>query len=125
MTTHPMNALVWSELPVSNLTNAIGFYNAVFDYDMEPTNQMGPEPVAIFPSQKGSASAHLYQTDQETKGGPTLHFQVKVTLEDAKKRVFDAGGTVLDMPEITIPQGKFTYVKDPDGNSLGLFEANA
>jgi len=125
MTTEPMNALVWSEIPVSNLPKAIAFYNAVFDYGMEPTDQMGPQPVAIFPSQKGSASAHLYQTDQQTKGGPTLHFMVKDTLEHAKQRVFDAGGTVLDMPAVTIPQGKFTYALDPDGNSLGLFEANA
>ena len=34
----------------------------------------------------------------------------------------DAGGTVLPMPPVTIPPGRFVYATDLDGNSFGLFE---
>ena len=45
------------------------------------------------------------------------------TLEEAKQRLVEAGGTVeLDGVVIDIPAGRFFYATDPDGNSIGLFE---
>ena len=42
-------------------------------------------------------------------------------LEALFSRVRAAGGTVLSEP-ISIPAGRFAYTRDPDGNSIGLFE---
>ena len=37
-------------------------------------------------------------------------------------RVWEAGGKVVSDP-ISIPDGRFAYTLDPDGNSFGLFSA--
>ena len=42
--------------------------------------------------------------------------------KSALARVAEAGGTVIS-PAIEIPAGRFFYATDPDGNSIGLFEA--
>ena len=69
-------------------------------------------------------AGHLYPGKPAAKGdGPTIHFAVADKLEDAIDRVWNAGGKVLDIPPITIPTGRFVYALDPDGNSIGLFEA--
>ena len=43
-------------------------------------------------------------------------------LENALARV-PANGGAVDSPIIDIPQGRFAYTRDPDGNRIGLFEA--
>lgn len=53
--------------------------------------------------------------------GPTVHLTVPDTLEAAVARVEPAGGKVLS-PAIPIPVGRFVYITDPDGNSVGLFQ---
>ena len=46
-------------------------------------------------------------------------------VETALERVWTAGGSVPDIPIVTIPSGRFAYALDPDGNSIGLFEPTA
>jgi predicted enzyme related to lactoylglutathione lyase len=66
-------------------------------------------------------SGHLYPGKPAPRGtGNTVHFMVKGTLEDAIARVGPAGGDVVS-PIVTIPNGRFVYCLDPDGNSIGLF----
>ena len=64
----------------------------------------------------------VYRPEPAAPGtGPTLHLAVPDTLEATAARCEQAGGTVKS-DAITIPPGRFIYVEDPDGNSLGLFE---
>ncbi|MCF6445446.1 VOC family protein [Nereida sp. MMG025] len=124
MTQSNQQMLMWSELPVSNLENAVAFYNAVFDYGLEIT-MMGPQEVAIFPVSDGAASTNLYQSDAPNSGGATLHFRVADSVEAAMERVTQAGGTVIPMPIVDIPEGRFIKALDLDGNSIALFQAPA
>ncbi len=120
---NPPNAVVWSEIPVSDMEKAIAFYAAVFHYEMTIDNS-GPNPMAMFPNGNAVAgtNGHLYPGKPAAEGqGPTLHLAVPDKLEDAMARADKAGGKVLS-PAITIPPGRFAYILDPDGNSIGLFE---
>ncbi|MEM7642858.1 MAG: VOC family protein [Pseudomonadota bacterium] len=115
----PENPVIWTEIPVADLPKAIRFYEAVFQWTTT-MHEDGPNPFAMFPD-KG-VSGHLYPGKPAKDGGPTVHLQVPDTVEAASDRVRAAGGTVLPIPPITIPAGRFVYATDPDGNSIGLFE---
>ncbi|MBV0913083.1 VOC family protein [Anianabacter salinae] len=116
---HPV---CWTEIPVTDLSAAQAFYSKVFGFEFF-TDDTGPNPVAMIRTKDDNGVAgHLYPGKPAPDGaGPTVHFVVESTLEDAITRCTDAGGTVLS-PAITIPPGRFAYALDLDGNSIGLFE---
>ena len=124
MSFSPPNAVVWSEIPVTDMEKAMAFYAAVFDYDMK-LDESGPNPMAMFPASDDATQGvhgHLYPGKPAQPGtGPTLHLAVPGKLEDAMER-FDAAGGKVVSPPIAIPPGRFAYGLDPDGNSIGLFE---
>lgn len=124
----PDNAAVWFELPVRDMTKAMAFYNAVFDAGLE-LDTSGPNPMAVFSIKggpmSGGVSGHLYPgTPARDGAGPTVHLIVPDRLEAAMDRCGSAGGELVG-PVIDMPWGRFVYAKDPDGNSLGLFEPKA
>ncbi|SLN39244.1 Glyoxalase-like domain protein [Pseudoruegeria aquimaris] len=121
MPTVPENALVWCEIPVSNLADAMVFYATVLDWELT-LDETGPNPVAFFPMTESSVAGHLYPGKPGKGAGPTVHLAVPDTAEAAAARAEAAGGTRV-MGPITIPAGQFIYILDPDGNSVGLFEA--
>jgi len=118
----PQNFTVWTEIPVTDVDRAIAFYNEVFGLELTVDNS-GPNPMAMFPTADGTGVAgHIYPgTPAKAGEGPTAHFAIPDTLEDAMARTGKAGGKVLGDP-VTIPAGRFAYATDPDGNSIGLFE---
>ncbi len=123
MTVTPKNALIWCEIPVTNLKNAMAFYSAVFDYEMK-YDESGENPIVFLPmADDSSVAGHLYEGKPAKDGtGPTVHLAVPDTVEKAADRCWTAGGSVLGTV-IEIPPGRFQYIIDPDGNSVGLFEA--
>lgn len=122
MTSAPANTLVWGEVPVRDLDRAMAFYGNVFGFEMS-VDESGPNPMSLFSYQPGGAAGHLYPGEPAAPGtGPTLHLLVPDMLEDAAGRCEKAGGTIKSDP-IPLPMGRFQYALDPDGNSIGLFEA--
>jgi len=118
----PDSSVVWTEIPVRDLDDAMAFYSAVFGYELTIDNN-GPSPLSTLPSDgKKGVAGNLYVGNPPAPNtGPTLHFLVPGKLEDAMERCSKAGGTV--MPDIMqLPIGRFCYALDPDGNSMGLFE---
>lgn len=115
--------MAWGEIPVTDLENSIAFYNAVFGYDMTIDNS-GPNPMAVLGGLMNSAGAHLYPGKPAADGGNTIHLGLPDSLEAGMERCAKAGGQVVS-PAIEIPAGRFAYATDPDGNSIGMFEAAA
>lgn len=114
--------VVWTEIPVTDLDAAERFYSQVFRWTMR-RDDTGPNPMLMFNEDMAGVNGHLYPgTPAGTGVGPTIHLLVPDTLEAAMDRCKAAGGAVLS-PPITIPAGRFAYATDPDGNSIGLFEA--
>ena len=99
----------------------MAFYSAVFDLALTK-DETGPNPMAMFPTATGEGVAgHLYPGKPASDGaGATVHFACPDRLEDALKRVPQAGGSVVS-DIITIPPGRFAYCLDSEGNSIGIF----
>ncbi|MEM6825836.1 MAG: VOC family protein [Pseudomonadota bacterium] len=112
--------LVWSEIPVTDMDRALAFYNSVFGWQMT-IDESGPNPMATLGGDLETIGGHLYPGTPASDNGPTVHIAVPGKLEDHVARVGPAGGEVVS-PAIEIPPGRFAYIKDPDGNSIGLFE---
>lgn len=120
MSFKPDHFTVWFELPVTDLGKSITFYNDVFQTELIKED-MGPNPIAMFPVQEGGRAGHLYPGKPPAKGtGATVHLAVPDTLEATMERLVTAGGEVVSDP-IAIPVGRFAYCLDLDGNSIGLF----
>ena len=97
MTTAPHNAVTWVEIPVRDLAAGMALHSRLLDGPFERV----PSP-----------------------HGCTVHLTLPDRLEDAVKRCRAAGGRVTSEP-VSIGFGRFVYAHDPDGNSIGLFEAAA
>lgn len=116
----PENAVVWAEIPVTDMARAKAFYAAVVGNDL--TNQeSGPNPMSVFTSKtRDAVSGHIHPGKPAAHGtGPTIHLGVEA-VEAAMERVSANGGEVVS-PVIEIPAGRFAYCLDPDGNSFGVF----
>ena len=121
MTSVPHTAVVWAEIPVTDLKAAMAFYANLTGHDLT-LDETGPNPMAIFAyAQTGGTSGHLYPGTPAKGVGPTVHLAIAGTVESAMDRCTKGGGTVVS-PVIAIPPGRFAYATDPDGNSIGLFE---
>ncbi len=115
--------VAWTEIPVRDLDAGMAFYAAITGQALTKT-QMGPNETAVLAGYDGAAGGHLYVGTPATPGqGPTVHLTCPGPLQATMDRVTAAGGTVVS-PVIDIPAGRFAYALDPDGNSVGLFEAN-
>ena len=121
MSVKPDNFMVWSEIPVTDMARAISFYQDVFKVVLAEDTS-GPNPMAMFPTADGKGVAgNLYPGEPAGNGtGPTVHFASPDKLEDALGRVEKAGGKVVS-EVMEIPDGRFAYCHDPDGNSIGIF----
>ena len=121
----PANSVVWMEIPVRDIDRGMAFYNSVFGYDLERSEDF-PNPLAMFPTDApNGVSGHIYEGEPARPGeGSTIHLAVPDTLEATAARCEKAGGTIKSDPT-PLPAGRFQYALDPDGNSIGLFEATA
>ncbi|MEY8096645.1 VOC family protein [Falsihalocynthiibacter sp. S25ZX9] len=122
MSNSPKHSVVWAEIPVTNLEAGRKFYSAVLDTPLK-IEEFGGGEIIFFPMQDQAAIAgHIYAgTPAPTGTGPTVHLAIYGNLEAAITRAKDAGATLVREP-VTIPSGRFQYIADPDGNSIGLFE---
>ena len=115
------NSVAWFEIPVSDMQTAKAFYGAVLQSEPKDEN-MGPNETAVFTYAGGAGvSGHLYPGKPSAPGtGGTIHLYAPTPLEASLERLKAAGGKVVS-DIFAIPQGRFAYCLDPDGNSIGLF----
>lgn len=121
----PENAMVWFEIPVTDMERAKSFYGAVLKAGFHD-DDTGPNPMAVFATKdmESGLSGHLYPGKPAPAGsGSTVHLLAPEPLEDSLQRVGQNGGKVVS-GIVQIPPGRFAYCTDPDGNSIGLFTRN-
>lgn len=120
MTNIPQNAVVWAEIPVTDLEKSAKFYGEVLQAELVE-EKVGTDTIMVFASDKMGVSGHLHVGKPAPAGtGNTINLSVPDSVEDGVKRVEAAGGKTVS-PIVEIPAGRFCYFQDLDGNSFGLF----
>lgn len=121
MSDQPKNTCVWFEIPCTDLDRSKSFYETVLGITMTRSDDAVNPMVAFSSMGDPGVSGHLYPgTPSPENTGISVHLAVSDALEAAMERVSAAGGKVVS-PIIDIPFGRFVYITDPDGNSVGLF----
>ncbi len=120
--TGPVNALIWVEIPVTDMARAKAFYGAILEAALID-EEGGPNEMAMLPYAGGSGvSGHLYPGRPAAEGtGTTAHLPAPGTIEAIAERVLDAGGQIVGEP-LRLPSRTFVYALDPDGNSIALHQ---
>ena len=126
-----MDGIVHFELPVNDMARAKKFYSEIFGWDLQD-----------WPMPDGSqyVGVHTTPIDEKTRkplevgainGGmvmrsekvPAPIFAINVSsIDDRVKQILAAGGSVTMAKMDMMGMGFYAYVKDPEGNTIGLWE---
>jgi predicted enzyme related to lactoylglutathione lyase len=116
------NAVVWSEIAVSDLKRATAFYEKLLDGKLKHEN-MGPHRIALFPhSEDGVGGCLVHGEGYKPSGeGTVTYLAAAPGIDAALERARAAGARVL-MPKTPLPgnQGFIAHVADCEGNRIGL-----
>jgi len=115
---NPAGSFIWYELMTTDADAASAFYGAVIGWSVAPRDPAAPLDYRMISRSDGGFNGGLLQLDEEmqAKGArpawlPYLH----VTDVDAAVAGIIADGGRTLMPKMTIPQGTFAMVADPQG----------
>lgn len=120
-----MDKVVHFEIPFDNLERAKKFYK-IFGWQLEDFPGMdytGVRTVAVdenqMPKEAGAINGGMMKRTKEVQG-PVIAIHVQ-SIDESVKKVLAAGGSVV-MPKKSIgAMGYYAYVKDTEGNNLGLW----
>jgi predicted enzyme related to lactoylglutathione lyase len=120
------NVIGWTEIPVTNMERAIGFYEKVFDFKLE-RHQMGPLDMAWFPwvaegTGSGGSLVHYPAAYKPSADGVLVYFTAHSgDLANELSRVEAAGGQVLQgKTQISEEHGFMAVITDSEGNRVAL-----
>jgi predicted enzyme related to lactoylglutathione lyase len=123
-----MDKVVHFEIPTDDLSRAKEFYGSVFGWDLQTMEEMDytiARTTSVdeqqMPTEPGAINGGMMKRSAETPS-PVLTIGVE-SVDDSLKQVEGAGGNVV-RPKTDIPgMGSFAYIKDTEGNVIGLWES--
>lgn len=125
-----MRKIVHFEIPADDLERAKKFYG-IFDWDMQDwpmpdgSKYVGLRTVEVdettfIPKEPGAINGGLVQRDKNIQ---TPQVTVNVpSVDEYIVKVKEAGGSLVSDKQEIEGMGYFAYVKDTEGNLLGLWE---
>ena len=109
------NAVNWFDIPVVDLDRATKFYSEILSSELRIENFAG-ELMAIFP-------LIAQESQKPSMDGAIVYLDAGDDVAVALEKVETAGGEII-MPKTSIgPMGFIAYIKDTEGNRVGLHSA--
>ncbi len=114
----------WFEIPTTNFTRAITFYESVFGVSLNRETFGGPVEMAIFPSTGETDVSGCLVNDPDSKPNAqatTVYLNGGADLAVPLARVEKAGGKIC-VPKTELPanMGFFAVLLDSEGNRIGM-----
>ena len=121
------DSIVHFELPADDLERAQGFYRDTFGWVMNPMPQMSyvivsttPTDEKGMPKEPGAINGGMLAR-AEPVTAPVVTIAVD-DVDDALRRVESHGGSVVHGKEAVGDMGFSAYIKDTEGNVVGLWQ---
>jgi uncharacterized protein len=114
------------EIPTSNFSRAVTFYQKILDITIEAVDMEGIQ-MGLFPSNDQSVSVSIIRGDdyKPSTDGALVYFNAGNDLQSTLERVEQQGGKiVVPKTEISPDIGFFAMFLDTEGNKLGLHSKN-
>jgi uncharacterized protein len=126
-----MNKVVHFEIPADDVSRAKSFYGTVFDWDLNDMDMGGGTMYTIvmttpvdettqLPTEPGGINGGMMRRSPEAPA-PVLTVEVD-SIDDSLKVIEAEGGNTVQARTEIPGMGAFAYFKDPEGNTLGLWE---
>ncbi len=111
------NPIVFFEIGCQDTPSTTEFYSKLFDWNIAPT-PMGAQ-ISTGEGIPGQITSLGHEPHQYT----IFYVQVEDVAEAIKKATDLGGGPIVG--PIDIPIGTFAWIKDPGGNTIGLWKPKA
>jgi predicted enzyme related to lactoylglutathione lyase len=118
-----MTRVVWFDIPVADMTRAIGFYEALTGVELIRLPMGEGKETAVFPGDGDGSAGCLFSApeDEPSHFGSRVYFDAGPSIDAWLARVEPAGGRILvGRTEIGGGRGVFAYIEDSEGNRVGL-----
>ncbi len=124
-----MDGVVHFEIPFENQKRAVGFYEKTFGWESNPIKEM--EYTLVYTTETdmetfmiknpGTINGGMMKRDEKIKS-PVITIGVK-NMDEALKKAEANGGKVYIEKMTVGDMGFAAYIKDTEGNIIGLFES--
>ncbi len=117
----PLDFISWFEIPAINFYQAVGFYNHIYEFEMEVFSN-NEHTMAIFPSNGGIGGAIVSGPGSiPHENGTLIYLNGGKDLNKVLGRVEEVGGRIV-MPKTLINEdaGYFAIFFDCEGNKIAL-----
>lgn len=123
-----MDRVVHFEIPVDDVKRAREFYSSIFEWQLQPMDDVGYTLVMTTavdektssPKEPGAINGGLMDRSERT-AHPVITIEVS-SIDDSLKKIEAAGGSVVLPRSDMGGMGWFAYFNDPEGNVMGLWE---
>lgn len=123
-----MHPVTHFEIPAADRARAIDFYTGVFDWDLEeiPLGDDVYASVRTTPTDgvdggPGGINGAIIDRDDHLTA-PVITVEVD-SITDQIDRIEAAGGSPVVAPDEVIDMGHYAYVRDTEGNVIGLWQS--
>lgn len=110
------NEVVFFEIGCRNRGATSEFYKGLFDWSV----QSGEHADAVTVSDEHGINGHITSLGHEPHNYTIFYVRVD-DVEKSISRAEELGGSRLVGP-LPIPEGRFAWISDPEGNTIGLLE---
>lgn len=126
-----MNKVVHFEVPAEDLDRAKAFYSGVFGWKLDEDHDVKyimattttVDAQTWRPTEPGAINGGMLQRNDFIKS-PVITIEVE-SIDDHAKKIEEAGGSVVRGKMPVGDMGFAAYIKDTEGNVIGLWENKA
>src|SRR5688572_16740742 len=125
VTSHEPGAFCWIELGTSDAKGARAFYTQLFGWDVAEF-PMGENELMYHIFRKGDGDVGgMYQVGPEQEGMPPnwASYVAVTNVDESAENAKSLGGTVMMPPFDVFDMGRMTFIVDPQGATLGLWQS--
>lgn len=120
------NTISIVEIPASDLSRAITFYQAILSVAIERMT-MGDTEMGVLPAENGSVNVVIVKGKDytPTKNGVLVYLNLGMDLQPALDQVEKNGGKILLPKTLIDPEmGYYALIIDSEGNRMGFHSKN-